>query len=332
MATKTYTDNDQPTIGDFGYYAQDAEPTLSQDDTGAIWRDTNDGDRVYVLYRRGTGDQVKAEFSKPVFFSDQTGGLNTTTVKVLVTSGKALTVHWGDGNSDAVVCDGTLKTLTHDYGSTGYYGVSFTGDTDNVLTLQVVSQAWVEGDIGNFAVLTGLTNLQIYLTAIDGDVAGISSLNLSFFVASATGLIGDIVSFAGMTGMVYFNIRDTAVTGDIVTFAGMPSMSNLQVHNSSVYGDFLNLAGLTSLLTTYLFNTGALTYTSGTLPAWTGNAIRIDSTGLDSTEVDNLLIDLDAAGGTGGVFNVGGTNAARTSASDAAYTSLLGKSWTVTVN
>lgn len=44
-------------------YEQDDEPILSADGNAAIWIDSDDSDRVYLVYRRGTGDQVKVELT-----------------------------------------------------------------------------------------------------------------------------------------------------------------------------------------------------------------------------------------------------------------------------
>ena len=44
-------------------YDQDDEPTLDTDHKAAIWIDSNDSDRVYLVFRRGTGDQVKTELT-----------------------------------------------------------------------------------------------------------------------------------------------------------------------------------------------------------------------------------------------------------------------------
>jgi hypothetical protein len=44
-------------------YSQNAEPTLTADNNLAIWIDTDDSNRVYLLYRRGTGDQVAVELA-----------------------------------------------------------------------------------------------------------------------------------------------------------------------------------------------------------------------------------------------------------------------------
>jgi len=44
-------------------YIQDTEPVLAEDHKAAIWIDSNDSDRVYLVFRRGSGDQVSAELS-----------------------------------------------------------------------------------------------------------------------------------------------------------------------------------------------------------------------------------------------------------------------------
>ncbi len=44
-------------------YSQDAEPTLSADEVMSIWKDTNDSNKVYLIFRRGSGDQVSVELS-----------------------------------------------------------------------------------------------------------------------------------------------------------------------------------------------------------------------------------------------------------------------------
>ncbi len=44
-------------------YSQDAEPTLDTDNKLAMWIDTNDSSRTYLVFRRGTGDQVKVELT-----------------------------------------------------------------------------------------------------------------------------------------------------------------------------------------------------------------------------------------------------------------------------
>lgn len=44
-------------------YSQASEPTLNADSYMAIWIDTDDSNKVYLVFRRGTGDQVKIELT-----------------------------------------------------------------------------------------------------------------------------------------------------------------------------------------------------------------------------------------------------------------------------
>lgn len=291
-----------------------------------------------------------------VLESNQTGGLNTTEIRLNIPVGKSATIRWGDGATTLATGTGSTIIYTHDYTSTEKWGIDLTGDTTSITQLLAVAQSWIEGDIGNIAVLTGLIALYTYNTSINGNISGISSLTglrtlhlsglasitgdlsnlvgmpLTYLNLGSTGVTGSIASLSSMTGMIGLYLYDTAVTGALSNLSGMTSATTVSLYNSSVSGDFADLAPLTSLLATFLYDTNVDTYTQGSLPAWTNNNIRVYNLGWDSTEVDNSLIDLDAAGGTGGTFNVAGTNAARTSASNDAYTSLLGKSWDVTVN
>lgn len=44
-------------------YEQDSEPTLDTNHKACIWIDTNDSNKVYLVFRRGSGDQVKVELT-----------------------------------------------------------------------------------------------------------------------------------------------------------------------------------------------------------------------------------------------------------------------------
>ena len=56
---------DLESTGDFTMkvYSQAAEPTLDADSKMAMWVDTDDSNRVYLVFRRGTGDQVSIELA-----------------------------------------------------------------------------------------------------------------------------------------------------------------------------------------------------------------------------------------------------------------------------
>jgi len=113
-------------------------------------------------------------------------------------------------------------------------------------------------------------------------------------------------------------------------------------YNAATYILSGNLASIPSGITYWkLIQFGAQIrindYTSGR--SWSNSVNYIyhqpsSSYGLDSTEVDNLLIDLANAtwAGSTKTLNVAGYNAARTEASDAARTTLVGKGVTVTTS
>jgi len=44
-------------------YSQNAEPTLDADGKAALWKDTDDSDKIYLVFRRGSGDQVKIQLT-----------------------------------------------------------------------------------------------------------------------------------------------------------------------------------------------------------------------------------------------------------------------------
>ena len=74
--------------------------------------------------------------------------------------------------------------------------------------------------------------------------------------------------------------------------------------------------------------------TFDTITAWIGHdySIDIQDCALTSTMVDNALIAFAGGSFTGNLINVGGTNAARTSASDAALATLLAAGNSVNLN
>lgn len=45
------------------YYEQDAEPGIGSDGYMAMWKDTNDSNRIYLVFKRGEADQVKVELT-----------------------------------------------------------------------------------------------------------------------------------------------------------------------------------------------------------------------------------------------------------------------------
>jgi len=42
-------------------YCESEEPVLSEDNCMAFWKDIKNGNKLYIVYRRGAQDQVKVE-------------------------------------------------------------------------------------------------------------------------------------------------------------------------------------------------------------------------------------------------------------------------------
>ena len=61
MAKTTYLTDEGVTIPPMKVYSQNDEPSLDIDHKMCIWIDTDDADRVYLVFRRGAADQVKIE-------------------------------------------------------------------------------------------------------------------------------------------------------------------------------------------------------------------------------------------------------------------------------
>jgi hypothetical protein len=156
-----------------------------------------------------------------------------------------------------------------------------------------------------------MTSFRCYgSNTISGSLSSLPSVMTSFELAGSNTVIGSLSSLPSV--MTYFYC-----TG-----------------SNSISG---SLSSLPSVMT-YFYCTGSNTIDEYTTKAWANNQktvylVPVSPGGLSSAEVDQLLIDLAAAGGTWASpkeVYLRGTNAARTSASDAAVATLVGKGVTVT--
>jgi hypothetical protein len=182
--------------------------------------------------------------------------------------------------------------------------------------------------------------------------------SFDFYSCNITG----VLDMSGLTGVggairVWGNPLMTGLTMP-TTLSGAPAIANLQGHTCNITGTldlsplavnfggsvlFYNNPNLTGVIlpstansVSQLFFYGCnlssfdITPLTGTL---NGLSVRLDSNNLNATNVNQVLIDLDTKGWTGGVLNLGGTgNAAPTGAGITARTNLIGKGWTVTTN
>ncbi len=236
--------------------------------------------------------------------------ISTQTISGLLSTktGTSVTVDWGDGTSNTY--SGTDQAYSKDYGSVGNRRVSFTSGSYN-LTKFTMTQADANISFDLSSLPTGLT---------------------SFTCSGSNTVTGNLSSLP--TGLTYFTCRGlNTVTGNLSSLPTGLTYFNCQGSNT-VTGNLSSLpAGLT-----YFLCIGSNTIRDYSGKTWANNQRRVylvpvTGGGLSSAEIDQLLIDLAAAGGTWTdvkVVYLGGTNAARTSASDAAVATLVSKGVTVT--
>jgi len=169
----------------------------------------------------------------------------------------------------------------------------------------------ISGDIANLPSLLATFNC-LGSNTITGNITDLKSVMTSFACSGSCTISGDITNLPIL--MTYFDCRGiNVISGDI---ASLPS------------------------IITYFFCSGSCTISVYTSPhVWADLMIYVLSlpaagSGLDSTEVDNLLIDLSGVTtwASSKVINIAGNNASRTAASDAAVATLQGKGVTVTTN
>ena len=239
-------------------------------------------------------------------------------------SGKG-TLDWGDGNSTAY--DGGGVTLTHTYSSFDgiikFYGTLTRIQTETVgvnlhhdiaLLPKGLTIYRNEGQNTSYGLVTKLpSGLVVYTNTgqntTSGLISGIPS-TVVYFTSTGQNTTSGLISGIPGTVKYYINLGQNTTSGSI---SGIP------------------------IAVVFYRNIGQNTvsdYTSGHIFASNTSyfaSIPV-SGGLDSTEVDNLLIDLESSGMSSGSVILTGSNAARTTASDVAVASLVSQGVTVTTN
>jgi hypothetical protein len=118
--------------------------------------------------------------------------------------------------------------------------------------------------------------------------------------------------------------------------AGLTNLTYLNVQGSNTLsGDLGSTAVLNEITIFILDPCGMDTYTAGA--TWYNVAYTINPSagyGYDSTEINNILIDManSASGPSSKTITLRGSSAARTSASDAAVATLVGRGCTILIN
>jgi len=164
-----------------------------------------------------------------------------------------------------------------------------------------------------------------YNFSITGDVLDLTWIDIegqSFVSGTWTDWIFD--------NLTYLDVGDTGTDGDIEGYAALTSMTVLNVDSTTATGDAALLVGLTSL-TSFSFNSTSVTWGANTTMSLTSATVNAASSGMStSTQVDNFIDSFKAS--TGSTFNVAGTNAHRTAASNDDLNTLLANGNTITLN
>lgn len=160
---------------------------------------------------------------------------------------------------------------------------------------------------GDISTLTSLTHINLYgNNTMSGDISKLTFLNY-IFARGSNILSGDI---SGLTLLTYIKVYGSnTLSGDINPIVN----------------------GITYLV---LDPCNMVTYTSGA--TWSNATVTINPAvgyGYSSTEIDNILIDMDNSGVfSGKTITLQGSNAARSSASDTAVANLEAAGCTIITN
>jgi len=118
------------------------------------------------------------------------------------TAGKTVTIDWGDGTKENLTFSGGDDNISHDYGTTGNFIISLTGDLGDLAKIHYPAQKLsrfylpsilgklnylifegtsVSGNISDLKIFTTLTYLNLGWTNMTGDIADIDTLtNITF--------------------------------------------------------------------------------------------------------------------------------------------------------
>ena len=200
-------------------------------------------------------------------------------------------------------------------------GSTVTGTLDDLpKSISYLSFGTMYGITGSFA---DLPDSLEYLYCWQMNGLGTQSLNdfstktklryLGVYIPTFTGSIDNLPK--GLLMLQAFSNDDSGITGSIDNLS--KSLTDLLLYAPNITGDVKNLSG--DLLTLVL--EGNVTATAGVYPRWSNTIITLQC-GWSTAEVDAFLngwVGTCGRGSAARTINLAGTNAARSSASDAAF-------------
>lgn len=250
-------------------------------------------------------------------------------------------MYWGDGIIEELIPNGygfgNSQTFSHTYQKDGEYPVQLFYDSNELETLAVLDDKNFFAHTGDFPTQTAL--LRTRNTNTYGDIKYFPDTSFSYRIEQEPGVFGDIKGWKNRTAQWYYG-NDTNIGGDV---ADIPPNRQFdrnivrQLERTQLEGDLAIIPQECGTNTFWLNGIKSAFYSGGTYQYYvSGTWIRMDDNNLSSSEVDQALIDLSNSGSTGdgfyGRFYIGGSNAPRTAASDAAVNDLQSKNWTIQAN
>ena len=196
------------------------------------------------------------------------------------------------------------------------------------LTSLSLSNSGQTGDLSEIADLR-LTGLSLSHSKVTGDITSLPNRYLltTLNISNNKTISVNTQDFSICTGLTNLNLIDSMATGDIANLSVLTNLEVLDVKSTSVSGDLSSLAGLSKL---YYFTNWNLqnTWSSQDLRPSSSKIISGEFRFATATDTDNFLINM-AKCQESDRKQIYFQQSHRTSASDAAVSTLQGKGYTL---
>ena len=178
-----------------------------------------------------------------------------------------------------------------------------------------------------------LTQLYCYSNQLTGSIPNLdNNVALTTLYCYSNQLTGSIPNLDNNVALTQLHCYSNQLTGSIPSLDNNSALSVLHCYANQLTGSIPNLDNNSALSVLRCFSNQLTGYITAAIPI-TLLDFRAENNLLTESAVNQLLIDFDTAGHSGGVLNIGGAgNAAPTGAGLTAKANLQGKSWTVTTN